>query len=56
MQRRNEGLIDFAIEKLTKLLIEEDFKEKKTNKKTYISKKQAYRDLINILKTIDKFN
>lgn len=53
---QGETLIDYAIEKLTKLLIEEDFKEKETNKKTYVSKKRAYMDLINLLKEIDKYN
>ncbi len=43
-------MIDFIIEKLTQLLIEQDFKEKQSGKITYVKKKQAYMDLINFLK------
>ncbi len=41
---------DYIIEKLTELLIKEDFKEKQTGKKVYITKVEAYRDLIKLFK------
>ena len=43
-------MIDYAIEKLTELLIKIDFEEKKNNKIIYVRKSQAYRDLIKLLK------
>ncbi len=43
-------MIDFVIEKLTELLIKQDFKEKESGKITYVKKQQAYRDLIKLLK------
>lgn len=43
-------LIEYAIEKLTELLIQQDFKDKKKGKETYVKKTQAYKDLIKLLK------
>jgi hypothetical protein len=47
-------LIDYAIEKLTELLIKQDFKEKETGDVIYVKKSQAYRDLIKLLKKYQK--
>ena len=46
---KNE-LIEYAVGKLTELLIEQDFKDKKKGKVTYVKKTQAYKDLIKLLK------
>lgn len=45
-------LIDYAITKLTEILIKENFKEKKTGKTTYVKKKRAYKDIIQLLEDI----
>jgi hypothetical protein len=37
---------EFIIEKLTELMIKQDFEDKKNKKVTYIKKVDAYRDLI----------
>ena len=44
----------YAIEKLTALLIKQDIEDKKKGKATYVKKTQAYRDLIKLLKDIEK--
>lgn len=44
----------YAIEKLTELLIKQDIEDKKKGKATYVKKTQAYRDLIKLLKDIEK--
>lgn len=49
-------MIDYAIEKLTELLIKVDFEERKNNKEIYVRKSQAYRDLIKLLKDYQKNN
>ena len=41
---------NFIIEKLTDLLIKQDFKDKKTGKKECISKVTAYKNLIKFFK------
>lgn len=46
--------IDFVIQKLTELLIKEDFKERKSGKITYVKKTRAYKDLIKLLKDYQK--
>jgi len=43
-------MIDFIIEKLTELLIKQDFEDKKKNKITYVKKTEVYKDLIKLLK------
>lgn len=48
----NEELIDEAIGKLTKLLIEQEFKDREKGKATYVKKTRAYKDLIKLLKEI----
>ncbi len=47
-------MIDYAIEKLTSLLIQQDIEDKKKGKTTYVKKTQVYRDLIKLLKEIEK--
>lgn len=41
-----------AIDKLTELLIKQDFEDKKKGKATYVKKTQCYKDLIKLLKDI----
>lgn len=48
----NEELIDEAIGKLTTLLIEQEIKDRKKGKSTYVKKTRAYKDLIKLLKDI----
>ena len=48
-------MIDYSIEKLTQLLIQQDLKDKKMQKKELISKSQAYKDLIKLLKEVRNF-
>lgn len=50
---KNEKLIDFAIYKLTTLLIEQEFKDKEKGKTTYVKKTRAYKDLIKLLKDLE---
>lgn len=50
----NEELIDYAIEKLTKLLIEAHFEDETRGKIRYVKKVQAYKDLVKLLKDIKK--
>lgn len=45
-------MIDYAIEVLTKLYIEQDFKDKQKGKDTYVKKSRAYKDLIDLLKEV----
>ncbi len=53
----NDKLIDFVICKLTMLLIEQDFKDRKKGKTTYVKKTRAYKDLIKLLKLLEgEFN
>lgn len=46
----NEELIEYAIYKLTKLQIEQEFKDREKGKETYVKKTRAYKDLIKLLK------
>ena len=48
-------MLDYSIEKLTELLIKQDLKDKQTNQKELISKSQAYKDLIRLLKEVKKY-
>lgn len=43
-------MIDYAIEKLTELYIQQTFKDKQKGKDTYVKKSRAYKDLIDLLK------
>lgn len=45
-------MIDYAIEVLTRLYIEQDFKDKQKGKCTYVKKSRAYKDLIDLLKEV----
>ncbi len=47
-------MIDYAIIKLTELLIKQDIEDKKKGKATYVKKTRVYRDLIKLLKEIEK--
>lgn len=44
--------MQYAIEKLTELLIKQDMKDKQTGQKELISKVGAYKSLIDLLKTM----
>lgn len=46
----NDDVFDFMIEKLTKLLIEQEFKDKDNNRKTYVRKTDCYKNFIKFLK------
>ena len=50
--KNNENIQQFALYKLTELLIKEDFEEKQTGKVIYVKKTQAYKDLINLIKEV----
>lgn len=41
---------EFIIEKLTELLILQDFKDKQKGKETYVKKTRCYKDLIKFFK------
>ena len=47
-----DTLIEYAIEKLTKLKIQAEFEDRKRGKKRWVSKTSAYQDLINLLKEV----
>jgi hypothetical protein len=47
-------ITEFAVEKLTQLLIQQDIKDKQLGKIEYISKVGAYKSLINFLKEVLK--
>lgn len=48
-------LLDFAIGKLTELMIKQDFEDKKKKSITYVKKTQCYRDLIKLLKEVKEY-
>jgi hypothetical protein len=50
--KNNENIQQYALYKLTQLLIKEDFEEKQTGKVIYVKKTQAYKDLINLIKEV----
>ena len=47
-----KNIQQYALYKLTELLIEEDFKEKQSGKVLYVKKTQAYKDLIKLIKEV----
>lgn len=47
-----ENQQQYALYKLTELLIKAKFEEKKTGKVIYVRKTQAYKDLINLIKEV----
>ena len=50
--QKNDNLPQFALYKLTELLIKAKFEEKETGKVIYVKKTQAYQDLINLIKEV----
>lgn len=52
--KEKDELIDFTIEKLTKLLIRADFNDKTRGKTRYVKLTRAYSDLIKLLKDIQR--
>ena len=50
--QRSDNLPQFALYKLTELLIKAKFEEKETGKVIYVKKTQAYQDLINLIKEV----
>lgn len=44
---------EIIIDKLTELLIKQDFEDKKKGKQTYIKKTSCYKDLIKFFKEIE---
>lgn len=53
--KEREELIEYAIEKLTKLQIKTDFEDKARGKLRYVKKSQVYKDLIRLLKEIKRW-
>lgn len=53
--KEREELIEYAIEKLTKLQIKTDFEDKARGKSRYVKKSQVYKDLIRLLKEIKRW-
>jgi len=53
--REREELIDFTIGKLTELKIKTHHEDLKRGKIRYVKKTQAYQDLINLLKDIERW-
>lgn len=53
--KEKEELIDFTIEKLTELKIKAHLEDRKIGKVRYVKKTQAYQDLINLLKDIERW-
>ena len=45
-------MLDDIIEELTKLLIEQEFEDRKKNKVAYVKKTRVYKDLIKFFKEI----
>ena len=45
-----DDTFEFIIEKLTKLLIEQEFEDKNKGRKTYVKKTQCYKNLIKLFK------
>lgn len=43
-------LLEYIIEKLTELLIEQEFKDRAKGKTTYVKKTRCYKDLVKLLK------
>ena len=45
---------DYAIQILTELLIKQSIEDKKKNKVTYVKKTRAYKDMIKLIKDLQK--
>lgn len=52
----NNDTIESIIDKLTELLIQQDFKDKEKGKCTYVKKTTIYADLIKWFKQIKRIN
>ena len=52
---KSNELIDFAIEKLTELLIKQEFEDRKNKHQTYVKKTRCYKDLVSLLKEIKEY-
>ena len=50
-----EELIEYAIDKLTQLKIQAEFEDRQRGKKRYVSKTSAFRDVIKILKEVNRY-
>lgn len=50
-----KSLIDFTIEKLTELLIKQEFEDRKNKKQVYVRKTRCYRDLIKLLRSVKEY-
>ena len=48
-------LMDFAIEKLTELLIKQEFEDRKKNSQTYVKKTRCYKEIIKLLKEVKEY-
>ena len=53
--KEKEELLDFTISKLTELKIKAHHEDFKRGKARYVKKTQAYQDLINLLKDIERW-
>ena len=49
----NKDIMDYIVDKLTELLIKQDFEDKKKGKATYVKKTRAYKDLIKLIKDME---
>ena len=49
----NKDIMDYIVDKLTELLIKQDFEDKKKGKPTYVKKTRAYKDLIKLIKDME---
>ena len=52
---KDNELIDFAIDKLSQLLIKQEFEDRKKGSHTYVRKTRCYKDLINLLKEVKEY-
>lgn len=53
--KEHENMLDYAIGKLTELLIKADMEDKQRGKKRYVSKVSAFKDVIKLLKEVQKW-
>ena len=45
---------EFAIKKLTELLIKQEFEDRKKGKETFVKKTRAFKDLIELIKNLEE--
>lgn len=53
--KEHKELIEYAIDKLTQLKIQAEFEDRQREKKRYVSKTSAFRDVIKILKEVSRY-